>query len=355
MLSEGRYVAGEGPCPADVMFIGEGPGFDEDRIGRPFVGKTGRELNRYIERTLGMNRSEVYVTNLIKRRIPNDGDPTEELIRDYTFTLNREIRAVHPKFIGALGRFAVRFLLGDVDMEVVHGIPVSHNGGYTVCPIFHPAAGLHSTEVQAKIAYDFEQMSMCMKGKISPGMPVDEHPDPIYALIEENRKAGPPTEDMVAVDTEGSIENPWGWSLSGAPGTACVVAPPTESHKFLNRVILHNSMYDLGVLRAMGIELADDQFEDTMVMAYLLCVEPQGLKPLARRHAGMEMHSYEEIISAASYKHAMDWLFGAYEWLSSQSTSESPESSPTAGKKKVAIPAKGGKRSAKTSRETRRR
>jgi DNA polymerase len=119
-----KIVWGEGPVPCRIMFIGEGPGSQEDRTGRPFFfrAKAGQEFNHILKRH-DMAREDVFVTNMVKCHCPNDADPTDEQISACLVWLELEIEAVQPEIIVPMGRFATRYFLGDVDMEQVHGFP----------------------------------------------------------------------------------------------------------------------------------------------------------------------------------------------------------------------------------------
>jgi uracil-DNA glycosylase family 4 len=294
------------------MFVGERPGKDEDRWGRPFVGKAGKELNRYLFRN-GINREDVYVTNLCKYYAVGDKDPEDwEMKRDAP-TLEKEIHDCHPRIIVSVGRYATRYFLGDVDMEVVHALPVKWRDGIIVMPVYHPAAGMHSTEMQGQINYDFEQLGMLAKGKLEPRKLEDAHPEPRYVkgLEAVTGKYGVVAK-TIAVDTESYRGTPWGLSWSTVPGQATVetAADGTEIG-FDGRLILHNSLHDIGILRKMGIHVRSGQFTDTMILAYLLCLEPQGLKPLAKRYCGMNMHSFEEIVAPYSVDEAIRYLCDA--------------------------------------------
>lgn len=399
-----RFVPGEGNPSAVLMLVGEGPGAEEDRRGRPFVGKSGRLLDDFLWKIVGIQRRDVYVTNLVKFRVPDDGDPSDADVERDKGILEKELRDVGPVVVATLGRWSTRYFLGDVDMEVVHGLPflieeisdvqeqsekermaarkdaqgdkgakkqtvrrlwktvsllrngfrpregkeerrvgddakedrpankgrgkevrrgvrelpspknVESKQPFIVLPVYHPAAGLHSTEFQGLTAWDFQQLKLVLDGKLEPrGLPEDEYPNPTYLRIIDGAHA-PSESAIVAIDTEGSAEEPWGLSGTDSPGFAVVAKSLDKIHPD-TRVILHNSMHDLGVLRAMGIELADDQFEDTMVMSYLLCVEPQGLKPLARRHCGMEMRDYWELVGPYDRAKKLAWLKRAQEIL----------------------------------------
>lgn len=139
-LSEKRrnIVVGEGAVAADLMFIGEGPGAEEDRTGRPFVGQAGRLLDRMIF-ALGFERSEVYIGNVVKCRPPSNRDPeTEEMAACSSF-LDRQIELIRPRIIVALGRIAARHLTGTTKpMGALRGRWASYHG-IPLMPIFHPA------------------------------------------------------------------------------------------------------------------------------------------------------------------------------------------------------------------------
>jgi uracil-DNA glycosylase family 4 len=336
-----RYVNGEGPVPSDLMFIGERPGKEENAYGRPFVGKPGKELDRYLWDALHRHRTSVYVTNLCKTYAPGDADPTEEEIRRDAVVLEDEIRTVDPAYVVTLGRFSTRYFIPDADMEVVHGYP-RIVGGRCVCPVYHPAAGLHSTEFQGLIAWDFERLAQTVRGEIEPGVAEDEYPEPEYIDIKAWVAPGD-----AAVDTEGSIRKPWCLTFSTMAGIA---ACSRNGDADFRHIILHNAMHDLGVLRAMDTRF--ESFDDTMVMAYLLCLEPQGLKALAKRHCGMEMQEYSELVGPYDDYKKFQWLQGAVAWLSKHYTNGSKESSKTSqpGKRPRSVSA--GRRSGKTSPKT---
>lgn len=332
-------VNGQGPLDATLMLIGEAPGADEDRTGLPFQGKSGRELNRFLNGYQLPHRDEVFVTNICRQRPPGNRDPKpEEIARDLP-ELIAELEIVQPRVIVTLGRFATRHFLGDVTVEQVHGIPqlppfTVIDGGIrsalpyaivetsdgslrppVIFPAYHPAFGLHSPEMQALFAYDMEQLGLFLKGKIAVGGAVDEWAGREgYTLADTQGSTA--WMDTIAIDTEGSKEHPWCLSYSGVSGVGTVIKPTSPVLegfrqylvKHRPRVILHNALYDLSVLKAMRVEIADDQFTDTMIMAYLLCLEPQGLKPLAFRHAGMRMSDYADIIGPTDERIVRDYL-----------------------------------------------
>ena len=336
-----RFVAGEGPIPCDLMFIGERPGKEENAYGRPFVGKSGKELDRYLWDALYRHRTSVYVTNLVKDWAPGDADPTEEEIKRDAAILEGEIRDVNPEIIVTLGRFSTRYFIPDADMEVVHGYP-RMVGSRCVCPVYHPAAGLHSTEFQGMIAWDFKRLGEMVRGEIEPEEKEDEYPDTDYVESRTYFNLSP-----TAVDTEGSIKKPWCLTATSHPGCSTLVRGKGAGERIaLKHVILHNAMHDIGVLRAMGVKFSS--FDDTMVMAYELCLEPQGLKALAKRHCGMEMHSYDELVGPYRLKKQEAYLAKVFKWLSSQSNGGSGRPSTQSGSR-ARTRKTAGKKSSKTA------
>lgn len=272
------------------MLIGERPGEEEAIRGRPFVGPTGELLNVLLT-VANLDRKQIYITNLVKTF---DGykKPSTEEIHAAQPALFEEMRAVQPEIVGLMGTFAVENVTGRLraEMDRTHGVPFKM-GECTYLPMFHPAAGLHTPEVMAKVLDDFLRLAQLADGEIT--VREDE-----YAGREDysERKYKGTTVDLpVAIDTEGSRKHPWCLTFSSSPGSADLLKPGCTA-KFKDKVYLHNSLHDLGVLRTMGIELAEGQFVDTMVLAYQLCIEPQGLKALAYRHCGMEMDDYADLV-----------------------------------------------------------
>jgi len=152
--SRKNAVPGEGPADADILFIGEGPGFHENEQGRPFVGAAGRFLEELLE-MLGMSREQVYITNVVKCRPPGNRDPRPEEIetctRDY---LDRQIQSIKPKVIVTLGRFSMALYLPNAKISQVHGQPLRVKGRLVV-PMYHPAAALHQGSLRPVIEGDF--------------------------------------------------------------------------------------------------------------------------------------------------------------------------------------------------------
>ena len=149
-------VPGEGPADAEVMFIGEGPGFHEDRQGRPFVGPAGQFLEDLLA-SIGMTRQQVFIANMIKCRPPENRDPSPAEMSSCSKYLDRQIELLDPKLIVTLGRFSFgRFFPGE-SITRARG-QVREKNGRLIYPIMHPAAGLRRQEVRAVIVQDFKEI-----------------------------------------------------------------------------------------------------------------------------------------------------------------------------------------------------
>lgn len=154
-------VPGEGPENADIMLIGEAPGYYEDQKGRPFVGNAGEVLTELLKKA-GLKREEVFIGNVLKCRPPENRDPTEEEIEACSPYLKNQIRKIKPKLIVSLGRFATRLLLNrQIKISREHGkLKKSDYGGWS-CKLFvsyHPAAALYGGGTREKLEEDFKKL-----------------------------------------------------------------------------------------------------------------------------------------------------------------------------------------------------
>ncbi len=156
LFGRANLVFGEGDANAAVMFIGEAPGFHEDRLARPFVGQAGQLLNELL-RKINWPRESVYITNIIKRRPPENRDPLPEEIEAYKPYLQKQIDVITPKVIATLGRYAMNYFLPLAKISRDHGKPVPLSP-YLIAPLYHPAAALRSTSVLKELGEDFKKL-----------------------------------------------------------------------------------------------------------------------------------------------------------------------------------------------------
>ena len=182
-LSQDRThaVPGEGPVGADIMFIGEGPGYHEDQQGRPFVGPAGQFLEGLLA-SIGTTRQQVFIANMIKCRPPQNRDPLPEEISACNKYLERQIELVNPKLIVTLGRFSLgRFFPGET-ISRARG-KVREKDGRRIYPVMHPAAGLRRQELRASIVQDFQAIPSILEGS--------RHTTSAGALVEQQESPNP--------------------------------------------------------------------------------------------------------------------------------------------------------------------
>lgn len=160
-----NLVFGEGNVDCTVMFIGEAPGFNEDLLKRPFVGRTGKVLDDCIQ-SIKWKRSEVYITNIVKRRPPENRDPTNEEIEAYKPYLARQIEIINPKIIATLGRFSMNYFLPLAKIGTDHG-RVQNFNNRIIYPLFHPAAAMRATAVMEELRRDFRRLPDIVAGKLA--------------------------------------------------------------------------------------------------------------------------------------------------------------------------------------------
>ena len=155
MLHHSRKLAvpGEGPVDAEIMFIGEGPGFHENEQGRPFVGAAGKFLEELLAK-INLQRQDVFIGNVVKCRPPNNRDPLPEELAACSDYLERQIQVINPRVIVTLGRYSMARFLPNAKISDIHGQSF-HIKGRLVVPMFHPAAALHQPSLKTSIERDF--------------------------------------------------------------------------------------------------------------------------------------------------------------------------------------------------------
>jgi uracil-DNA glycosylase len=159
--SRTQPVFGMGNADAELMFVGEAPGFHEDQQGRPFVGRAGQLLDKFLGE-IGLDRGDVFIANVLKSRPPGNRDPLPDEIGACKPYLYRQIELIEPKVICTLGNFATKLLSGSSQgITRVHGRPQEHEiGGQQVrlYPLFHPAAALRTPAVLEELRADMQRL-----------------------------------------------------------------------------------------------------------------------------------------------------------------------------------------------------
>ncbi|MBI2047800.1 MAG: uracil-DNA glycosylase [Candidatus Liptonbacteria bacterium] len=161
-LRDSNLVFGEGNPESAVIFIGEAPGFHEDRLKRPFVGLSGKLLDKLINE-IGWKREDIYITNIVKRRPPENRDPLPDEIGAYQPYLERQIAIMKPKVAATLGRFSMNHFLPEAKISRDQG-KIFRFKDFLVVPFFHPAAALRSTTMLEALKKSFKELPEIVRG-----------------------------------------------------------------------------------------------------------------------------------------------------------------------------------------------
>ena len=174
-------VPGEGNPNADIVFIGEGPGFYEDQQGRPFVGASGKFLDELLA-SIGLRREDVYICNVIKCRPPNNRDPQPGEISACKPWLDQQLEVIKPRVIVTLGRFSMQRYFPGQSIGRIHGQP-RRLDEVTVVPMYHPAAALHQASLRHTIEQDFLKLPALLEQALQESRePSEPEPSQIQLL-----------------------------------------------------------------------------------------------------------------------------------------------------------------------------
>jgi uracil-DNA glycosylase family 4 len=285
-----------GPAPTPWVVCGEGPGADEVKENRGFVGQSGELLWPLTERYAGVSRRQCWVTNVSKCRLddtlPSDKKLTPAEFEACRAELLEELTWIaQPKRVLAVGSIAARALMGDAftTMDACNGmtwVDPHPERGWTVVPCFHPAAALRGGG-EGKLGWTARAIEAWRE---SPA--VTPTPDPRW----------------VAIDTEGWPDDPimltFAYRDQGGKLRSGVVYPESVAAWWGDTlldgettIVWHNALWDWRVVEAMGVARPwEVPFEDTMERAYVRTCEPQGLKALVWKHLGVRMRDYDDVV-----------------------------------------------------------
>ena len=327
----------DGPANSSILFLGEGPGWDEDKRGHPFCGKTGREVNEGYLPICGLQRPNVRFGNAmlcmpkgIKGKMDIKRAADRELATCCASThLYPDIECNNYKLIVAMGVFANYVLDPTIDLELQHGIPVQTKWG-PVFPMYHPAGGLHEPKKMLHIRTDWVRLRDYLRGKLV--LPEDR-----YAGIEDYREITDVSsisgdllghEDLpLANDTESTRQRtPFCLTYSIKWGTGRLIRAERldlleEFQNHVNRwrgpILWHNWLYDSEVVTKMGMQYPHRLIVDTMVRSFHLGNIPQGLKALAYRELGMEMQDFDDLVTPFARPIVLAYYRAAYneDWV----------------------------------------
>lgn len=160
-----NLVMGDGNVNADIVFIGEAPGKNEDEQGIPFIGAAGKFLNEMLGEA-GMQRSDVYITNIVKYRPPNNRDPLPEEKKAFWPYLLKQLQIIKPKVVITLGRHSMEYFLPGLRISAIHGQPKRIQFGdekLVIIPLYHPAAALYNGSMRQTLIDDFLKVPEIIK------------------------------------------------------------------------------------------------------------------------------------------------------------------------------------------------
>lgn len=327
-----RFVSPNGPTPAPILAIGEGPARQELRYGYPFAGDSGDELDGHYLPLAGLRRPHLRVTNARLCAAQDLLNPTKsEAAACAAHHLGRELRLVQPKLVLTLGAVAAS-LFGVGNLDHAHGIPFQgrfeHWEGW-VFPVFHPAQGIRVPTLINRIRADFQHLGECLPALLDGTYtgPVDPYPSPIYHEVTNQGELlvslhhYPDDPPWLAIDTESDTSHgqagapPWCLTFSPRLGDGYLIR--AANHGLLTQfsqwlaehrplVILHHALHDIPVLAAMGV--VPPRWTDSLQMAYILQSVPMGLKPLAHRLCGMAMRDFEEVVHPHARQVALSYM-----------------------------------------------
>jgi DNA polymerase-1 len=315
-LTARQAVKGEGPVPATIMVVGEAPGAEEDKKGRPFIGRSGARLDAMLS-IAGILRKQVYVTNLVKHRPPMNRAPHKKAeVSVCAKWLEQELELVQPEILILLGASAVSYFLPKAKITKDHGMPEQLGNRWQaasskvrplwIVPMYHPAASLHNPNLLPIMQYDFERLGKWLRGQQDPV------PETNYQLgdADDARDAVYKTGIMgFDLETTSPMRRRWfaaeqaeivGYSTSSIPLQAYYVPEQPLAPSIVSALqdpnlvkVCHNSKFEYARLKQLGITMQN--FRDTKIAANLLQFPDTSLKALARQVLGVDPITYEEV------------------------------------------------------------
>ena len=325
-------VPANGPESSRLCFIGEAPGWEEDKKLIPFQGKTGQEVNRHYLPLAGLSRPNVWFWNAIGCMPATTGgklDPKRtadlELLESCSnFHMFPALRRIRPKIVVPMGSFANRAIDPEINLEFQHGIPIETEWGSTF-PMYHPSLGIHEPKKMLMIRNDWIRLGKYLKGKLN--IPVDEYEgqedyreieteEELHYILDGNE------DQVMACDTENRKDrSPFCLTFSITVGTGYLIQAHRSDllqvyQEFLDRwtgwILWHNWLHDYEIVTAMGLRFPRKLIRDTMLMVFHLGNLPQGLKALAYRELGMTMQDFDDLVKPYSTQLAVNYLRRAY-------------------------------------------
>ncbi len=317
-----------GPAHAQLKFIGEAPGRDEDKKGEVFIGKTGREVNEGYFPLAGIRRSDVRIGNAIsclpdtpQNKLNLSKDQHKQLLTTCaSHGLYNELQQYPASLIIPMGAFACYAIDPDIDLELQHGIPIQTKWGMCF-PMYHPAGGIHEPKKMLQIRTDWYRLRQYLKGTLEVAYDsysgtedygVCTTKDSVFELL------SPDPSLPLACDTETTKKKtPFCLSFTTRAGQGRVIKADNldalEEFQYCldnweGPILWHNWLFDHTVTRKMGLKFPRRLIVDTMVRAFNLGNIPQGLKALSYRELGMKMMDFNDMVKPHSTERVLKYL-----------------------------------------------
>lgn len=326
-----KVLPPSGPEDSDLLFVGEAGGKEEEKKGEIFIGKTGDEMDRGYLPICNLRRQNVRVINAIACLPPGIGKLNMQREKDLLLLnscaehhLYPELDRIKPKLIVPMGAFACRAIDPDINLELQHGMPVETIRGLAF-PMYHPAGGIHEPKKMLQIRTDWTRLNKFLKHRLR--IPTDDYGDTEYYQMVDTASAvraimGGFYSQPLACDTESTRQKkPFCLTFSTEPGTGFLIRAENEDalrafqgevDQWLGPILWHNWLYDMDVVRKMGLVFPRKLIRDTMVMAFHLGNIPQGLKALAYRELGMTMQDFDDLVTPYATKRVLEYYRQCY-------------------------------------------
>lgn len=313
----------DGPEDADILFIGEAPGKDENQKRRVFIGKTGDEVNRHYLPLAGLQRAGVRFTNAIRCLPASAGGKLDPQRRgDMDLLSSCAGRFLYPhlehrryRLIVPMGAFAIAAICPEVSLELQHGIPVETVWGIPAFPMYHPAGGIHEPKKMLQIRTDWSRLKQYLGGTLT--VPVDDVETDYQEVTHVRELAELDPTRPLAADTESKRGGaPFAFTYSQYPGHGRFISAQRRDlllqlsrylEKWESSIAFHYWLHDWPVCEALGLRVPARKVVDTMVRSFHLGNLPQGLKALAFREVGMVMDDFMDVVTPHSGLRVLDY------------------------------------------------
>lgn len=321
----------DGP-EGDILFIGEAPGYNENKKNRVFIGKTGDEVNQHYLPVAGLWRKDVCFTNAI-RCLPTSagGKLKSDRAKDISLLescaghhLYPLIERMAPTVIVPMGAFACRAIYGPgFDLDIRHGIPEETPFGVMGFPMYHPALGIYEPKKMLYIRTDWHRFKSFLSGTFTRAVDGRAGQEDYQEVTHESELQEIHPDRPLAADTESERGGkPHCLTYSQQPGRGRLIrasrpdllsAFQHQIRRGRGKVLFHNWLYDWPVTEEMGCGFPYDRIVDTMSLVFHLGNLPQGLKALAFRELGMVMQDFDDLVSPYSSVKVLDYYRKAAE------------------------------------------